>query len=367
MRNRPLMISLAIAGALGLFALGVVTAPRLGALFGRDAGRAPVVTVALDLMGEVRRLQGEEAGLKAELAQNARRAAALAERETELAQAKQRIAALTERTAELEQAAQRSADLSEKVEGLRRARDQARKVSLELEQHRVDLRAALQNNAAMAAKMEGLRRARDEASETSAAHARTIAALRRDLAAIDAKHETQERKLNAEISTLRETLETREHEIARLRETLKAPAPAAAAAPPPKAVSEPVAPSPSVSLPVARTAPEAPALNGAASHSGSGVLDGAAAYRAADYVRAYEIWRPLAERGNARAEFHIGALYYEGRGVAKNLNAARLWLERAADKGIEPARALLARIANETAADARPVTVQHGDGAEKAP
>jgi len=353
-RNRFLMISLAIAGVVGAFALGVVGAPQLGAPF----GRAPAVTVALDLMGEVRRLQGETAGLKAELAESAARAAALAEREAELTAARERIAALTERTAELEQAAQRTAALSEKVEGLRRARDRVRTVNAELEQHRTDLRAALQNNAAMAAKMEGLRRARDEAGEASAAQARTIAALRRDLAAIDETHEARQQALNAEISALREALEGKEREIARLRQTLEAGA--AAAAPPAPAVSEPVAPSPEislpvapppeVSLPVARTAPDAPALNGASPAGGTGVLDGAAAYRATDYARAYEIWRPLAERGNARAQFHIGALYYEGRGVAKNLGSARLWLERAAGQGSEPARALLARIAEETAA-----------------
>ncbi|MBO6784663.1 MAG: hypothetical protein JJ899_15515, partial [Alphaproteobacteria bacterium] len=71
---------------------------------------------------------------------------------------------------------------------------------------------------------------------------------------------------------------------------------------------------------------------------------GIRAYEAADYARAYAIWKPLAEAGAALAQFHIGALYFEGRGVPRNLAAARDWLGRALDQGVERARFLLGRV-----------------------
>ena len=43
--------------------------------------------------------------------------------------------------------------------------------------------------------------------------------------------------------------------------------------------------------------------------------DGIEAYRAKDYVKAAEIWRPIADKGDAAAQFHLGTLYAEGKGV----------------------------------------------------
>jgi len=45
------------------------------------------------------------------------------------------------------------------------------------------------------------------------------------------------------------------------------------------------------------------------------------------------IWRPLAEKGDADAQFNLGQAYRLGRGVPINLAAAQSWFERAADKG----------------------------------
>jgi TPR repeat protein len=63
------------------------------------------------------------------------------------------------------------------------------------------------------------------------------------------------------------------------------------------------------------------------------VRDGVLAYQAGDYARAEAIWRPLAESGNARARFHLGALYLEGRLGPPDYEAAYRWLALAAAAG----------------------------------
>ena len=52
-------------------------------------------------------------------------------------------------------------------------------------------------------------------------------------------------------------------------------------------------------------------------------------------------WPRPAARG---AQFHLGALYFEGRGVRQNLGQARRWLSRALEQGDERARFLLGRV-----------------------
>jgi len=44
------------------------------------------------------------------------------------------------------------------------------------------------------------------------------------------------------------------------------------------------------------------------------------------------IWRPLAEKGNADAQFNLGQAYRLGRGVPTNLATAKSWLEKAANQ-----------------------------------
>src|SRR3954449_3130075 len=67
-----------------------------------------------------------------------------------------------------------------------------------------------------------------------------------------------------------------------------------------------------------------------AAHS---VKAGIEAWQRADYSAAVAIWRPLAEGGDADAQFNLGQAYRLGRGVTINLGAARTWFERAAAKG----------------------------------
>jgi hypothetical protein len=60
------------------------------------------------------------------------------------------------------------------------------------------------------------------------------------------------------------------------------------------------------------------------------VKAGIEAWQRADYSGAVSIWRPLAEKGDADAQFNLGQAYRLGRGVQTNLAAAKTWFERAA-------------------------------------
>jgi cell division septation protein DedD len=71
------------------------------------------------------------------------------------------------------------------------------------------------------------------------------------------------------------------------------------------------------------------------------VKAGIEAWQQADYSRAIAIWRPLAEKGDADASFNLGQAYRLGRGVPLNLAAAKIWFERAANKGHLDAQATL--------------------------
>lgn len=64
-----------------------------------------------------------------------------------------------------------------------------------------------------------------------------------------------------------------------------------------------------------------------------GLEEGMAAYRSADYVKAVELWRPLAEKGDATAQYRLGTMYAEGKGVAPDDKEAFKWFQRAGEKG----------------------------------
>jgi cell division septation protein DedD len=71
----------------------------------------------------------------------------------------------------------------------------------------------------------------------------------------------------------------------------------------------------------------------AAPVSAQSVKAGIDAWQRSDYSGAVAIWRPLAEKGDADAEFNLGQAYRLGRGVSTNLAAAKTWFERAANQG----------------------------------
>ena len=61
--------------------------------------------------------------------------------------------------------------------------------------------------------------------------------------------------------------------------------------------------------------------------------DGDAAYHEKAYAKAAELWQPLAEKGDAAAQYSLGTLYAEGKGVERNDATAFLWFQRAANRG----------------------------------
>ncbi|HHJ12980.1 MAG TPA: hypothetical protein ENJ79_01185 [Gammaproteobacteria bacterium] len=65
---------------------------------------------------------------------------------------------------------------------------------------------------------------------------------------------------------------------------------------------------------------------------------GQEAYFAGDIATAIQLWRPLAEHGDAEAQFALGTLYYGGIGVAVDYVESSYWFLRAAEQGLAPAQ-----------------------------
>ena len=66
--------------------------------------------------------------------------------------------------------------------------------------------------------------------------------------------------------------------------------------------------------------------------------DGIAAYERGDYGTAFRLMKPLAERGDARAQHNLGVMYDYGRGVPQDNTKAAKWYRRAAEQGIPEAQ-----------------------------
>jgi TPR repeat protein len=65
------------------------------------------------------------------------------------------------------------------------------------------------------------------------------------------------------------------------------------------------------------------------------------AFRMGDYRRAEQIARPLAEKGDPRAQYLLGQLYAKGLGLAPNPYEAARWFRRAAEQGDPESQAAL--------------------------
>src|SRR5262245_51719027 len=65
----------------------------------------------------------------------------------------------------------------------------------------------------------------------------------------------------------------------------------------------------------------------------AGFEEGVRAYKSGDYATALREWLPLAQQGDAGAQFLIGALYVQGQGVPQDYGQATQWFRRAAEQG----------------------------------
>src|SRR6516165_6331752 len=83
---------------------------------------------------------------------------------------------------------------------------------------------------------------------------------------------------------------------------------------------------------------DASAMNslGALYYNGQGV--------ARDFAKAREWYQKAADKGDAIAMTSLGWLYQNGQGVAQDLAKAREWYEKAADKGDAIAKARLEKL-----------------------
>lgn len=69
--------------------------------------------------------------------------------------------------------------------------------------------------------------------------------------------------------------------------------------------------------------------------------DSMAAYKNQDYLTVLRLVRPLAERGEARAQFVVGSFYQNGLGVSKDYQQAIYWYSSAAAQGEFYAQSML--------------------------
>ncbi|TSE23937.1 tetratricopeptide repeat protein [Tepidimonas aquatica] len=65
----------------------------------------------------------------------------------------------------------------------------------------------------------------------------------------------------------------------------------------------------------------------------AGFDEGLAAYERGDYATALKEWRPLARQGHASAQYNLGVMYDQGRGVPQDYAEAVKWYRQAAAQG----------------------------------
>jgi len=61
--------------------------------------------------------------------------------------------------------------------------------------------------------------------------------------------------------------------------------------------------------------------------------DGAVAFIKGDGEAAYRIWKPLAEKGDTEAQYHLGYMFQTGTGVDVDKTKALYWYDKAAKSG----------------------------------
>ena len=56
------------------------------------------------------------------------------------------------------------------------------------------------------------------------------------------------------------------------------------------------------------------------------------AYQKGDFAVAFQSWLPLAEQGSAAAQFNVGLLYYDGKGIRQDYAQAANWFLLSAEQ-----------------------------------
>ncbi len=61
--------------------------------------------------------------------------------------------------------------------------------------------------------------------------------------------------------------------------------------------------------------------------------DAGAAYVKGDFAQVIILLRPLAEKGNSEAQYKLGVMYEEGKGVVQDYEEASKWYRLSAEQG----------------------------------
>lgn len=61
--------------------------------------------------------------------------------------------------------------------------------------------------------------------------------------------------------------------------------------------------------------------------------DALAAYQNGNFERAAELWHAIAEKGDATAQYSLGQMYEQGKGVAQDYQEAYKWYRLSAEQG----------------------------------
>lgn len=89
----------------------------------------------------------------------------------------------------------------------------------------------------------------------------------------------------------------------------------------------------------------------------SSLYEGVIAYNSGKYEKAYQLWVNLAQEGDHRAQYNLGTLYSNGKGVPQNEAEAIKWFQMAAEQGNKFARMSLREIASKKAQATGPVAM----------
>ncbi|MCW5588566.1 MAG: SEL1-like repeat protein [Legionellales bacterium] len=71
---------------------------------------------------------------------------------------------------------------------------------------------------------------------------------------------------------------------------------------------------------------------------------GEANFKAQNYQLAFKQLQPAAAHGSAEAQYALGYMYYYGLGTPKNINLARMWIDKSAAQGLAKAQKAMALI-----------------------
>jgi TPR repeat protein len=72
--------------------------------------------------------------------------------------------------------------------------------------------------------------------------------------------------------------------------------------------------------------------------------DGVKAVEQEDYMSAYQLFKGLAEQGNAEAQYNLAILYRQGKGVMQDQELALQWFQKAAKQGLASAEYYLGHL-----------------------